>query len=56
MVVAVKTSYRFTFRRKRKRLKKAAKGPAFPSLSQRYFELRRLRQQVSEAESRVDAR
>jgi hypothetical protein len=50
----MKSSYRFTItnREKSKKPKKAAKNPpAAASIAQRYMELRRLRERISEAES-----
>jgi hypothetical protein len=49
----MKSSYRFTItnREKSKKPKKAAKNPPAASIAQRYMELRRLRERISEAES-----
>jgi hypothetical protein len=54
----MKTSYRFTFtgRRKSRKQKKVAKSIASASIAQRYMELRRLRERLSEAESRRNTR
>lgn len=54
----MKSSYRFTIsgRQKSKIKKKATKALSGASIARRYMELRRLRQQVSEAQSRLSAR
>lgn len=54
----MKTIYRSaaTGREKSKKQKKAAKSRSAVSIAQRYMELRRLRERISEAESRLYAR
>ena len=52
------TAYRaaITSREKPKKPKKVAKSRSSASIAQRYMELRRLRERISEAESRLSAR
>ena len=45
-----------TSREKSKKPKKAAKSRSLPTIAQRYMELRRLRERISEVESRLYAR
>jgi outer membrane protein TolC len=54
----MRTNYRVavTSREKSKKQKKAAKSQSLASIAQRYIELRRLRDRISEAESRLYAR
>jgi hypothetical protein len=47
----MKTAHRITKTEKPKSRKKALKGLSVASMAQRYLELRRLRQQLSEAEA-----
>jgi hypothetical protein len=56
--VIMRTIYRVavTGREKSKKQKKAAKSQSLSSIAQRYMELRRLRERISEAESRLYAR
>jgi len=51
----MKTNYRFTVsnRQKSKKQKKVAKSRSSASIAERYMELRRLRERLSEAESRL---
>ena len=57
-VVPMKARYRLTVavRQKPKRSKKSAKAPSLAIIARRYMEVRRLREQLSEAESRTGAR
>jgi hypothetical protein len=54
----MRTTYRVavTGRQKSKKQKKAAKSHSLSSIAQRYMELRRLRERIAEAESRLYAR
>jgi outer membrane protein TolC len=54
----MRTAYRaaITSREKSKKSQRAAKSRSSASIAQRYMELRRLRERVSEAESRLSAR
>jgi hypothetical protein len=54
----MRTIYRVavTGREKSKKQKKTAKSQSLSSIAQRYMELRRLRERISEAESRLYAR
>ncbi|SDJ64882.1 hypothetical protein SAMN05444171_1122 [Bradyrhizobium lablabi] len=54
----MKTKYRsnVTSRQKSKGQKKVVKSYSLPSIAERYLELRRLRERISEAESRLYAR
>jgi hypothetical protein len=54
----MKTTYRFAVidRQKSKKQKKTAKTISSASIAERYMELRRLRERLSEAESRLYAR
>jgi hypothetical protein len=54
----MKTTYQSNVirRQKSKKQKRATKTPSSASIAERYMELRRLRESISEAESRLYAR
>ena len=57
-VAPMKSSFKSsgTERQKTRKQKKPSKGETLASIAQRYLELRRLRERVSEAESRAHVR